>query len=385
MVEIKNIRYWKHQRNRETGMNNNRYDHIDLLECAAMLFVIIYHGTTAPFDFIEYRGVVPYINYLVRPILSICVPLFFMANGYLLFGKPLDLKKHILKIIKIIIITVIWRILTVAVLLLLMPDTGRYSVKEYFMEVLRADQGYISHLWFMGALVCIYIFFPLLKIVYDKNLKIFIYFICVCSIMTFGNKLINMLMTLISIIFMGNIGGAEDINYFNMFNPFAGTSGYTLVYFGIGGLLYHAQDKIKEEINRKHNCIAIVSIIFSVLVLAGWGFFRSKVSGKIWDIVWNSYDTLFTLLIAMMTFFLSLNYRPSVGSKTASFIQTISSNTLGIYFLHVIILYPTLVYIKRIPLFQNMGMNVIYAFGVMCISILLALIIKKIPGIGKLL
>lgn len=366
-------------------MNNNRYDHIDLLECAAMLFVIIYHGTTAPFDFIEYRGVVPYINYLVRPILSICVPLFFMANGYLLFGKPLDLKKHTLKIIKIIIITVIWRILTVAVLLLLMPDTGRYSVKEYFMEVLRADQGYISHLWFMGALVCIYIFFPLLKIVYDKNLKIFIYFICVCSIMTFGNKLINMLMTLISIIFMGNIGGAEDINYFNMFNPFAGTSGYTLVYFGIGGLLYHAQDKIKEEINRKHNCIAIVSIIFSVLVLAGWGFFRSKVSGKIWDIVWNSYDTLFTLLIAMMTFFLSLNYRPSVGSKTASFIQTISSNTLGIYFLHVIILYPTLVYIKRIPLFQNMGMNVIYAFGVMCISILLALIIKKIPGIGKLL
>lgn len=366
-------------------MNNNRYDHIDLLEFVAMLFVIIYHGTTASFDFIGHEGVIPYINYLVRPILSVCVPLFFLTNGYLLFGKSLDLKKHILKIIKIIIITVIWRILTVAALLLLMPNTGRYSVKEYFMEVLRADQGYISHLWFMGALVCIYIFFPLLKIVYNQNTKIFTYFICVCAIMTFGNKAINMLIVFIQYLFKGTISGAEDINFFNMFNPFAGMSGYALVYFGIGGLLHQAQDKIKNEVNRKRNCIAIVSIIFSVLALAGWGFFRSRVSGEIWDIVWYSYDTFFTLLIAIMMFFLSLNYRPSSGSKIASFIQMISGNTLGIYFLHVIILYPTLVYIKRIPLFRNIGMNVIYAFGVMCISVLLALIIKKIPGIGKLL
>lgn len=366
-------------------INSSRYDHIDLLEFVAMLFVIIYHGTTAPFDFIEYEGVIPYINYLVRPILSVCVPLFFLANGYLLLGKPLNLKKHVVKTVKIIIITVIWRILTVASLLLLMPGNERgYSIREYCMEVLRADQGYISHLWFMGALVCIYIFFPLLKIVYDKNLKIFIYFICVCAIMTFGNKLINMLMTLISVVFMGNIGGAEDINYFNMFNPFAGMCGYTLVYFGIGGLLYYVQNQIKEKIDLKHNCMAVFGIICMVLLSAGWGIFRSRESGDVWDIVWNGYDTLFTLGNVLLIYFLSLNYRPTAGNKAAHFIQVISCNTLGIYFLHVIILYPTLVYIKNIPLFCNVGMNIVYALMVMCMSVLLTLIIKKIAWVREL-
>lgn len=366
-------------------MDSSRYDHIDLLEFIAMLFVIIYHGTTAPFDFEEKESVIRYVNYLIRPILSTCVPIFFLANGYLLFGKPLNLRKHIKKTVKIIVITVIWRILTVAGLLLLIPgNENGYSIKEFCLEVLKADQGYISHLWFMGALVCIYIFFPLLKAAYDNNMKVFIYFICVCALMTFGNKFLNMLMTLLKYAFAGNMIGMEDVNYFNMFNPFVGICGYTFVYFGIGGVLYHFQSQIKEKTNIKHSCIAISGIVCSVMALAGWGIFRSRVSGEIWDIVWNGYDTFFTLINVLLIYFLSLNYRPPAGSISGRFIRVISCNTLGIYFLHVIFLYPTLAYIKEIPVFCNIGMNVIYALAVMYISVLTALIIKKIPWIREI-
>lgn len=98
----------------------------------------------------------------------------------------------------------------------------------------------------------------------------------------------------------------------------------------------------------------------------------------------NRYDHI-DLLECMDIRWSMFNYRPTTGNKAARFIQMISCNTLGIYFLHVIILYPTLVYIRRTPLFCNIGMNMIYAFGIMCASVLLVLIIKKIPWIRGLL
>lgn len=367
-------------------MDGGRYDHIDLLEFIAMLFVIVYHGTTVPFNFIEQESVIRYINYLIRPMLSVCVPLFFLANGYLLFSKSLNLKKHFIKTTKIVIITIIWRMVTIAGLLFLIPGNKKQShITEFFLEVLRGDQGYISHLWFMGALVCIYIFFPLLKVAYDNNKKVFFGFICTCAFITFGNKAINMLVALMKFIFTGNISGIEDVNYFNMFNPFVGICGYTFVYFGIGGLLFYFQSEIKERVNRRNSCKAILGLGCSILALAGWGIFRSKASGEIWDIVWNGYDTLFNLLNVLLIYFLSMNYKPKKRGIIKQFIQMVSCNTMGIYFLHVLLLYPTLIYIKSIPLFCSVGMNIVYAFGIMCVCVLLSLLLKKVPLIRELI
>lgn len=63
-------------------------------------------------------SVLHYLNYLVRPILATCVPLFFFANGFLLISKPLDIKAHILKCIRLIVLTGIWAVIN---LLLMMP------------------------------------------------------------------------------------------------------------------------------------------------------------------------------------------------------------------------------------------------------------------------
>ncbi len=72
-----------------------RYDSIDLIECIAMLFVVMYHSTTVPYDFNQ--SAYECVNYFIRAILSTCVPLFFFANGYLLINKKFDLKKHLKK------------------------------------------------------------------------------------------------------------------------------------------------------------------------------------------------------------------------------------------------------------------------------------------------
>ena len=77
-----------------------------------------------------------------------------------MLNRSFDLKKHIIKIVKIIVLTLIWAVIT---LILLMPINNEYSsVREYVVSLWNLKMRWINHLWYMGALVCIYIFFPLL-------------------------------------------------------------------------------------------------------------------------------------------------------------------------------------------------------------------------------
>lgn len=144
-----------------------------------------------------------YILYYSRTILSTCVPLFFFVNGYLLFGKNLKLRNHVCKIIKFSILAIFWGIITLFILSVFHVET--LTVHEFINDLLNWKQGYINHLWFLGALVCIYIFFPLLKIAYDYNKKIFFYFILVCGIFTFGNSLINYIKSIIYYFFIDHL------------------------------------------------------------------------------------------------------------------------------------------------------------------------------------
>ena len=85
-----------------------RIDFIDLLEFLAMTLVLLYHCTTYDFNILESASVSVLLGYYFRAILSAGVPLFFFANGYLLFSRESILEKHVHKTIRLIILTVIY-------------------------------------------------------------------------------------------------------------------------------------------------------------------------------------------------------------------------------------------------------------------------------------
>ena len=155
-----------------------RIDYIDVLKFISIFCVVMTHGTTINYDFLENQNLYRYICYSFRPILSICVPLFFLVNGYLLFSKSLNLKKHIKKTIKLTILTVLWGVI---MLIVLMPIKKEYlSIEKFIKYLWNFENGWVNTLWFMGALICIYSVFPLLKITFDNNKKCFIYFCVMC-------------------------------------------------------------------------------------------------------------------------------------------------------------------------------------------------------------
>lgn len=351
---------------------------IDLLESIAILLVLLYHCITYKYDFLSNESPLYYFRYLFNTLLSTCVPLFFFANGYLLLNKSFCLKKHVFKTIRLIILAVVWGIV---IILIQMPIKNKYlSFAEIIKTLWSLDISWrVNLIWFLGALVCIYIFFPLLKLVYDSNKKIFLYFVIVCAIMTFGNILLNEIGTIFLSKILHKSITLQGFNFFNMFNPFRGIYGYAFVYFCIGGYMYHLKDILLNINSRKRNILTILTMAVCCLCLWGVGIYYSTVSGKIWDVVWNGYDTIFTFINVICIYVLCLNL-----NKDIKIIRTISCSTLGIYFIHTILIAFTKRYIWNVSFLCNIPCNILYAIAILFVSLIITLIIRKIPILKKL-
>lgn len=354
----------------------DRWYYIDLIEFLGILFVLIYHSATYSSSWIEDGSALSFLRYYLRTILSTCVPLFFFANGYLLFNRGFNLKRHIVKTIKIVILTGVWGIIN---LLLLMPIENVYlSLKEFAVYLWTWHMGWINHLWYMGALVCIYVFFPLLKVVFDNNKKVFVYFTIICAILTFGNTFINYGGSMI-LDATGLHDGTVSIDWFNMFNPFRGIYGYSFVYFCVGGIAHGIIEKLKEIPAKKRNITATIIILLSCMGLFITGIVLSNISGTMWDVVWGGYDTIFTFINVCMIFVLCLSYRGN-----SKIIRLISINTLGIYFMHQIFIHLTRELVKTIPVACSFIGCVVYSLMIMFICLGLTQLFVRIPGIKKL-
>lgn len=354
----------------------DRWNHIDLIEFLGMIFVLIFHSTTYSYSWIEDGSKLSYLRYFLRTILSTCVPLFFFANGYLLLNRGFNLKKHVIKTIKIIILTCVWEIIDL--LLLMLIKNEHLSLKEFVVYLRSWHDAWVGHLWYMGALVCIYVFFPLIKVAFDNYKKIFIYFTVVCAIFTFGYKLIT---DYGSILFnvTGLYDGMLSIKWFKMFNPFRGIYGYSFVYFCVGGLAHGGVGKLREIPLKKRNFVSMVIIVFSCIGLFITGILLSNISGKMWYVVWSGYDTIFTFVNVCMIFILSLSY-----SGCSKVIKLISLNTLGIYYMHMLFIHSTKEFVKSIPMAQSFIGCVIYALLIMFICLTLTQLFTRIPVVKRL-
>jgi len=196
-----------------------RLDFLDLLKFVAFSLVVICHCTTYNYDITESSTGATYFNYYFHAIFSAAVALFFFVNGYLLFNREFELKKHIRGIIRLVVITFLWGFINV--LLMMLIDHQFLPFTRVLRMVWNWEQGWINQFWFMGVLVCLHIIFPVLKSAFDHNRSAFYFFVIVCAIMTFGNKLFCACLTIAA---HELIGFPEEIlnNAFNMFNPFRG-------------------------------------------------------------------------------------------------------------------------------------------------------------------
>ncbi len=407
-----------------------RMPSIDFDEALAMFFVVLYHSHYYTTNFVEYgASAFPYyllngllstcvpmfflVNgyllfrkelnlrkhiiktvrltvasafpyYLLNGLLSTCVPMFFLVNGYLLFRKELNLRKHIIKTVRLTVVTIIWSFIIPVVLC---PITGyEPTIKELLSWGWYRTMGWNDQLWFIGALVCIYIFFPILKVAYDKYRPAFLFFVAVCAIMTFGVVVLNQV---ISVVLCGlfSRGSLFDFNYFASFDPFRGIHGYSFVYFCLGGLLWDKRDALLKRAPNKRVALAVATLVISSALLAAWGWLASSVNGKLFDTVYHGYDTVFVLANTLALFVLGLSYQGK-AKIPHRFILAVSQNTLGILYVHNMVRVTLNLLVDSsgalTQLCSNLIGSVFYALIILSISLGIVCILKKIPVLKQL-
>ena len=351
---------------------------VDLLETVAIFFVVFYHTTIYFWDVGSSDATIStYLAYFARTILSTCVPLFFFANGFLMFRKNFDLKKHIFRILRFIILTELWSVIT---LVLLMVIRSEYlSAYEFVVSVQNRKQGWTNHLWYLGVLICLYLIFPILKYVYDNHKKLFKYFVIICALTTFAIVFINQIDVFVCTVLFKKTYSIGLGDFFNSFVPLKDRVGYNAVYFCVGGLINDYIDKIKGISPVKRNIGALAIMFFSCLGLFAVGIMNTRFLGNTWDVVWDGYDSVFTFCNVLCIFTLCLNLQ-----KDIPVLSLISKNTLGVYFIHGFIIALTTDYITSRPELCNMPFNIIYAIIVLAISVLISVILRKIPLVKKI-
>lgn len=357
-----------------------RIIYYDLIKTLGIFMVCFYHVNGLKTNILTNLDISTLINYFIESSLSMCVPLFFMVNGALLLNKrQLNLKIHIVKTLKLLLLTYIWAVI---ILLILIPLLGlEYTVGNFIRSVWVLEKGKVNHLWFLMAMVSIYLIFPLIKIAYDRTDKsIFFYMCAIIFFFSFGNLALNSIINILQK-FSGDIYLNNDhFQFFHKFNPF-GRYAYALFYFSLGGYLALL---LKENKIQVSNYLLITIFLIALFLLSSYGYFMSFFHGKYYDTVWDGYFSLMTLAMCTATFILASRVMIN-NQKVIQFISLIGENTLGIYLIHVLFGKTLKPYFHETWLSQSIMANIAFTMTIILLSLLITLLLKKIPLTSQLL
>lgn len=355
-----------------------RLHHVDLLKTLAMVFMLMYHGTLYRYDILAGGDGLTLLRFFFRSILSACVPLFFFVNGYLLFGKSLDLKKHTYKCIRFGVVVSVWMLL---LLLIMQPVRGEYlTARQVYDMFWSLQMNWNNHLWYIGVLLCIYVFFPLLKCAYDGNKPVFYWFTAGSFLLVFGNVLLNELSTVAGWVLNRRVV-FDDFNFFHILTPYAsGYFGMGLVYFCLGGVALALQPRLEAVCAKRRNAIAAILLLISCVLLGVLGYGYSVLGKQLWDTVWNGYDTVFTACMVLCLFVLSLSWK-----RESKLLRVVSANTLGIYLIHDVVNRILLPVFHSVVLLRSVWGTFVYALVLLTICTVFCLVLRKIPVLKKLI
>lgn len=352
-------------------MKKIRYYNIDLIKVIALYFVILIHNFNSNVNFMLDGSIEVYLSYAIRLLIE-AVPIFVFVNGFLLIGKKFELKKHIKKIIKIFSLIFIWSI--IYILLFSLIDGHNINLKHIISNVLitNISSPYTGILWFLQNLICLYFIYPLLKLAYDKDKSIYNYIFIIVAFFSVGVNFINLILQLITNIFkMNNLTNWINI-FLGNYNPLSNL--YFIFYFMLGGYVHDNIDKIK-----KYKKILLISALIGSISIIIYGIWYSNLIGYFYSSNFN-YNTIFLTIFIVGIYTATINYEGK-NKYTSKVIEFCGKNSLGIYFIHIVV---TRILAKYI-FFQSLGLTLLYGILILIISSIFTYILTKIPYIKKII
>ncbi len=328
--------------------------YIDIIKVLALFFVIFNHCDDI---LISSRMHIRIIHNSLFYLSKSAVPLFLMVSGILLMEKKDSIPKLIKRIIRVliplIIITIIWAMMhgkNLNILKMLNPFEADYF--PYW-------------LWYLQAIFLVYLLLPFLRKFTLKNIEKSSFKIAIISITT----LFSIAFTIYNIVFK------KDMMIITNLLPMP------ILYFIYGYILS------KGKNNKIIKNISILALIFTLTIPT---FIATKLMLlKQSYFFLDDYRNVYTLIITT-TLFIIIKYYFKNYKKDNIFTKIIthlSNNSYGIYLIHVFILEFMLntPLIKQLSAFHKLEAISIVIVSTIIISDIIISILKRIPGIKKIL
>ena len=293
----------------------------------------------------------------------ICVPLFFMVSGIFLIKQEFSFKSYYSRVLKFSLILLFWS----AVYFLHNNDFRLNNIGEAFANSFLNANDTSKHLWFMYAIIGIYIALPFIQNMCKnmsrelENIFLFLWF-------TFSG-LIVISVPLIRYITKSDIDVTYPIPIIN--------SAYYLGYFIIGHIIYERFKDANATLKKNLLCIGVyfASTFVSIFVTC---FMSAKTGAAFEPMTW--YRSIFIALAASAAFILIIINK---NKFKAEIILTFSARSFGIYLIHILFLNhitDSINILKLDPIFAIPLLTII----VYALSFIASFALSKIPLIKNI-
>ena len=340
------------------NFQKNRIVSFDVLRILAAFGVIVIH--LAAYGLYEYSQSVEWtVRNFYHSLFRWVVPIFVMISGVLFLSvtKQVDIKKlYVKNILHITLVYIVWSIIYV-----IYDGVGGRNLFEILQKI---SSGHF-HLWFLKMLIGLYVAVPIMRaVVLDK--KIEKYFICIAiatatlypmclQVMGYLNDSAKLLLA---------------INYEGLDVHIA--LGY-VGYFVLGHYLltYNISGRIAQAIY----VLGAMSVLV-VFILSQWA--SAYIGGTYTG--FYEYLNLFTMFEASAIFII-IN-KMKFASRYHGLLKKVSDATLGIYVVHVLVMYMVFYYID-FSILYNIILIPCYAVLIFVISYTIIEILIRIPIINR--
>lgn len=351
--------------------SKKRLFYLDAMKAMAILMVIALHVPLWSINYLSHPTVANHLQYALR-LASEGVPIFVVINCFLLLGKShFTMKRHWQKIKNIFLLLLLWSAILTTIGILLDPN-AHFSLKFLIDSILntRNESKYSGVLWFLQSLLALYLFVPILKVLYEDHFDYFKYLFIVISFFTVGLSLLKIINQYL-LALTGNNLLSEAISFLAVFDFIS--YAWFVFYFMLGGMVYQNLDAIQKY---RKQIILLGLVSYVIAVLLGWSL------GHLTNAVYNpsfTYHSFFmpVMILALLALFLPVKTGEGLFSKVVS---SVGQHTMGIYLTHYIFIMLVNKYLKG----DSFLMRILIFLIVFALSYLSAIIISKIPKVNKI-
>lgn len=351
---------------------NKRIIAFDLMESIAILMACSLHYPLFPI------GSFP--SEIWQLLCMGAVPTFFMINGYLLFSKPYSPKRHLKRVLNVVKGILFWKTL---IFLIFLPmktfdvvSVTPAAIVNYFLTADTLGNLPAAHIWFMYALLSIYILFPLFKFAYDCGKSNPIVFLIAMGIVLipFG-KDIDWIIVAIGGNAASNAGAAINVSgpIASLF-PF-GPWGMYLVFFLMGPFIWPRIDRLARSMGSfKFALASLVCLSISLLIALMQDFVYHGSFCWAGEVIPDQYKHMATIGVAISL--LSLSRAIPLSGMAERVVSFFSRNTITIYYAHMpILFFLTIEY--SWPL--GFTLSIVRTVTVVVVGAVLGFVLKRIP------